>query len=248
MPGNSFVVTPTPPTVLKLAPGAEGRFSFTITVLDAPDQVRDVTLRAMLDNNGKHEEAAWLSVEPKQTLSLPGGSTEVATIVVRPTIKSPLGEHRIQLAVYDDERPHDNYTYSAPVICEIASASTSKPTTASRSLPRWLIPAIAAAALLGIGGIAIGLAGVNNRGELRMFDQRLRRLEAIRQPRKLCSAVIIGQWRDTIEVDDNWSRSTCQRWVREVDGREMQLGCLLPDGQFSMGSPNGGPPSPNCGW
>jgi hypothetical protein len=248
MPGSTFTVTPTPPTVLKLAPGEEGRFSFTVTALAAPDKIHDVTLRALVDKNGKREEVGWLNVEPQRTLSMPGGTTEVVTIFATPTNKTPPGENRIQLAVADNERPHDNYSYSAPVICDIVPLGTTKTEPEKPRLPRWMIPAIAGAVLLGLLGIVIALFGINNRSELRMFDQRLRWLETTGQPRKLCSSVFASSSRDTIEVDRHWTPATCERWSRMVDGRTFQLGCLLPDGQFSVGPPNGGQPTPNCGW
>jgi hypothetical protein len=162
MPGSLFSVTPTPPTLLKLAPGEEGRFSFTITVLAAPDKMLDVTLRALVDNNGKREEVGWLSIEPDRTQRMAGGATEVATVIARPTSKSPGGDHRIQLAVYDDERPHDNYTYSAPVVCSIVGTRQEVEPGKPR-LPRWLIPAISAAGLLGV--VALVVASMNRGAE-----------------------------------------------------------------------------------
>lgn len=159
MPDSSFTVTPTPPTFVKLAPGEEGRFSFTITVLAAPDKVLDVTLRALVDRNGSREEVGWLSIEPRGIQRMAGGATEVATIYARPTGKTPPGEHRIQLAVLDDERPQDNYTYSAPVICSVGGIAQVVDPPKPR-LPLWLILAIAGAGALAI--LALVVAALNS--------------------------------------------------------------------------------------
>ena|SRR5690349_24294287 len=67
---------------------------------------------------------------------------------------------------------------------------------------------------------------------------------------KLCSAVVSDKFRDTIEVDDTWSASTCFWWANSVTvgTGTFQLGCLFTN-SFSWGAPGGGAPSPsNCGW
>jgi hypothetical protein len=156
MSGSSFTATPTPPTVLSLAPGEKGSFSFTITVLAAPDKVLDVTLRALVDTDGKREEVSWLSVEPPGTQSMPGGSTKVVTIIARPTTKAPRGDNRIVLAVYDTDRPHDSYIYSSPVVCTIPR-DAEQPKAEGKGLPGWLIPAIVFAVLLGAGALVVAL-------------------------------------------------------------------------------------------
>lgn len=159
MPASSFIVTPTPPTTLTLAIGEEGRFRFTVTSLAAPEKMQDVSVRAYLvgkdGGGGRREEVDWLSAEPQQQLTLTGGKTEIATIVVRPTAKTPRGENFIQLAIFDDDRPNDAFTYSTPVTCEVlGSGETPK---AKPVLPPWLIPVVAAAGALGLAGIVIGL-------------------------------------------------------------------------------------------
>jgi hypothetical protein len=160
MPGSSFTVTPTPPTTLRLAVGQEGRFFFTVTVLSAPDKDLDVMLRAFLDRDGKREEVSWLSVDPEGTQSMAGGSTKVVTVVARPTNKTARGENRIVLAVYDNDRPHDSYVYSSPVICDVPGAGPPDPPQppGPRS-PWWPIAALAAALLLGVVAVVLAWTG-----------------------------------------------------------------------------------------
>jgi hypothetical protein len=76
-------------------------------------------------------------------------------------------------------------------------------------------------------------------------------VQALTGRHKVCSAVAPGNYRDSIEVDDNWSITTCVGWVQSVNaglsGSTGQLGCLFDNG-FSWGSQGFGVPSPNCGW
>lgn len=71
--------------------------------------------------------------------------------------------------------------------------------------------------------------------------------QALTGTQKLCSGFIGGNWRDTIEVSDGWSISTCLSWTQSIGALQSQLGCLSDTG-FSWGALNGGIPSPNCGW
>lgn len=66
---------------------------------------------------------------------------------------------------------------------------------------------------------------------------------------KACSAVLSGNWRDTIIVPSSWSASTCAKFAQAEAAVTMSynLYCIFEDG-FSVGSVNGGIPSPNCGW
>src|SRR5215467_14445731 len=116
---SPYTITPTPPTSYKLAPGEEGKFSFTVTSLEGPDRVQEVLLQALLIGpDDKAKEADWLKAAPA-TLSVTGGKTETITITARPTATTPKGEHAIKLAIADKTHPNDTYAYSAPVTCEV---------------------------------------------------------------------------------------------------------------------------------
>src|ERR1044071_9264807 len=56
---------------------------------------------------------------------------------------------------------------------------------------------------------------------------------------KVCSAVDPSNFRDSIEVDDGWSTTTCLGWTHAVGASEWQMGCLFNNG-FSWGNMNGG--------
>jgi hypothetical protein len=74
--------------------------------------------------------------------------------------------------------------------------------------------------------------------------------QALGGTHKVCSAFrAFGStfMRDSIVVDDGWSRTTCLGWTTSVSANEWNLGCLLDNG-FSWGSMGGGIPNPNCGW
>ncbi len=65
---------------------------------------------------------------------------------------------------------------------------------------------------------------------------------------KACSVVTGGNWRDTIIVPSSWSADTCAKFQQAVGANDVyQLLCIF-DNSFSIGSPNGGKPDPNCGW
>src|SRR5262249_48192270 len=120
MPPSLFTITPTPPTSVTLAPGEDGKFSFTITCQAAPDKRYDLILPALLVGaDGKSTEAEWLSVGPQSTVSMSGGETQTVVITVKATAKTPVGRNNIKLALGDKDRPNDTYTYSTPVVCEI---------------------------------------------------------------------------------------------------------------------------------
>jgi hypothetical protein len=76
-------------------------------------------------------------------------------------------------------------------------------------------------------------------------------VQALTGVHKVCSAIAPGNYRDSIEVDNNWSITTCVGWVHSVNGglpdSTGQLGCLFDNG-FSWGSQGFGVPSSNCGW
>ena len=64
---------------------------------------------------------------------------------------------------------------------------------------------------------------------------------------KLCSAVVPGNFRDTISVPSGWSAGTCQQYKSSVGAEVYQLGCTF-NNSFSWGRFSGGTPNPNCGW
>jgi ribosomal protein L7/L12 len=155
MPASPFTITPTEPTQLKLETGAEGTYSFTVTSLAAPDRSQELVVEAMvIGPDGKGQEVDWLVVGPSRTLMLTGGATITMTITARPRTTTPHGEHKIQLAVADNERPHDVYAYSAPVLCEVAAKPVAPPPPTSR-LPKWLIPVLAGGLVLVIVNIIL---------------------------------------------------------------------------------------------
>jgi hypothetical protein len=74
--------------------------------------------------------------------------------------------------------------------------------------------------------------------------------QALTGTHKVCSGIIPDKYRDSIEVDDGWSATTCLGWVTSIHGGASgtwQLGCVFTNG-FSWGAQGGGLPSPNCGW
>jgi hypothetical protein len=70
---------------------------------------------------------------------------------------------------------------------------------------------------------------------------------------KACSAVISGNFRDTILVPSSWTEATCSAYAQAIGTTAYQLWCIT-ENNFSFGTPgtpgttNGGVPSPNCGW
>jgi hypothetical protein len=71
--------------------------------------------------------------------------------------------------------------------------------------------------------------------------------QALTGAHKICSAITPENWRDTIEVEDAWSMSTCRNWAGSIGAPQWQVGCVFDNG-FSWGGTNGGAPSFNCGW
>jgi hypothetical protein len=64
---------------------------------------------------------------------------------------------------------------------------------------------------------------------------------------KYCSALIPGNWRNTILVPSSWTATTCANYMTAVVATNYQLVCIFQN-NFSLGALNGGIPSPNCGW
>jgi hypothetical protein len=64
---------------------------------------------------------------------------------------------------------------------------------------------------------------------------------------KLCSVVVPGQWRDTINMPAASTASSCSAFMSQAGANTYQLGCVFPDGSISLGQATG-TPSPNCGW
>lgn len=71
--------------------------------------------------------------------------------------------------------------------------------------------------------------------------------QALTGAQKICSGISPGNWRDTLEVNDGWTASTCFAWTQSIGASQWQLGCVF-DTSFSWGVTNGGAPNPNCGW
>ena len=65
---------------------------------------------------------------------------------------------------------------------------------------------------------------------------------------KVCSVLVSGNWRDTINVDSQATQAGCREFMNAVKAGEFQLGCLSQDGRVRLGSTGGGRPEPNCGW
>lgn len=68
---------------------------------------------------------------------------------------------------------------------------------------------------------------------------------------KACSVNVgPGTFRDTLLVPSSWTAATCgayRDYVRGVAPGQYVLGCVFLN-SFAFGVPNGGLPSPNCGW
>jgi Tachylectin len=155
MTASLFTTTPTPPTFLKVEPGQEGRFSFTVTSLSAPDKVHELILQALLiGSDGTGKEVDWLVAGPSRILSMSGGKTETVVITARPTTTSPRGESSIKLAVADKAQPNDAYVYSPSVACEVSSPPVVT-TSPKKRLLEWLIPAIVGGLVIIGGGVAV---------------------------------------------------------------------------------------------
>jgi large subunit ribosomal protein L7/L12 len=146
MPESPFTITATPPTSLKLLTGEDGVFGFTVTSLAAPDSSQDLVFEALwIGPDGKGKVVDWLVVGPSRSRPLAGGETATVTITAKPRTTTPRGEHKIQLAVADNERLHDVFAYSVPVSCEVVAVAPPPP---PKKLPRWLIPVIAGAVVV----------------------------------------------------------------------------------------------------
>ena len=153
MPATQFKITPTPPTSLKLEPGQEGKFSFTVESLAAPDKSHDLILQALLvGQDGKGKEVEWLVAGPQQTLHMTGGKTETVTIIARPNPAGPRGEQTIKLVVADKERPNDLYAESPAVACEIIAPAVATP---PRRKPPWWLFAIIGGGIVVVAGVAV---------------------------------------------------------------------------------------------
>jgi hypothetical protein len=151
MTTSLFRITPTPPISVKLEPGQEGKFSFTIESLAAPDKVHEVILQAQrVGEDGKGKEVDWLVVRPQQTLSMSSGKTETVSITARPTPTTPRGEHSIKLVVAEKSQPNEVFADSPPVSCEVSGLPPPP-----HPLKLWLILAIVGGVLLVVGGVVL---------------------------------------------------------------------------------------------
>ena len=64
---------------------------------------------------------------------------------------------------------------------------------------------------------------------------------------KLCSGIVPGNYRDTINVPYNWSPRTCRDFANSIGAETYQLGCIT-DTSFVWGQLGGGRPFSDCGW
>lgn len=68
-------------------------------------------------------------------------------------------------------------------------------------------------------------------------------------PVKLCSAIVPGNWRDTIAVPDTWTVGACQTFAETVIATHYQLGCADGNGIAWGGYNNANAPAGNsCKW
>jgi hypothetical protein len=77
--------------------------------------------------------------------------------------------------------------------------------------------------------------------------------QALTGTTKVCSAVVIGAWRDSISVPNSWSIAWCQNWANSISATRYQVGCQFDPPGWSWGSlvsiGSAAPtPTSNCGW
>jgi hypothetical protein len=152
MPDSLFKITPTDPTAIQVPPGQEGKFSFTIESLAAPDQTHEIQLQALLvDQEGKGKELDSLVVGPKRTLSISGGKTETVTITVTAalTTTKPRGAQKLKLVIAEKHRTNEVLAESSTV--ELTVPEDKEPDQAPGKRRWWLIPVIAGGALVVVG-------------------------------------------------------------------------------------------------
>jgi hypothetical protein len=174
MAASLFKITPTPPTVLALEPGEEGKFSFTVESLAAPGRVHEIILQALrVGPDGKGEEVDWLVVGPHRTQIVSGGKTETVTITARPDAGTPRGPHRIKLVIADRDRPNDVYADSSPVSLDVKIPVEEQASPPPRTL-WWLIAAIAGGVLLVGGGVLVFVLAGDDEPELARLGEACR--------------------------------------------------------------------------
>lgn len=64
---------------------------------------------------------------------------------------------------------------------------------------------------------------------------------------KLCSGIVPGVFRDTINVPFSWSPRACKSFANSIGAQTYQLGCITYGG-FVWGNSGGGRPFAECGW
>jgi hypothetical protein len=64
---------------------------------------------------------------------------------------------------------------------------------------------------------------------------------------KMCRATTPGLFTWSTLVPSSWTSGTCASFAATALASQFQLGCIF-ENSFSLGSANGGIPSPNCGW
>lgn len=231
MPDTSFTITPTAPTSLKLAIGELGTFSFTVTSLAAPDIDQEVIAQALVIAPEGRKKVDWVVAQPQRALILTGGETETVTINVRPTAKSPPGEHSITLALADKSSPNDDVVYSARVTCEVVATAPAPVLTPSAPSRPWLIPMIAGGVvLLGVAVFALikGFA----------LDSKLSD-QAARHALELKSAIpegVILAWYSKASAPRGWAICDGQNGTPDLRKRFLRgVGSAEPVGKDAVG-------------
>lgn len=102
---------------------------------------------------------------------------------------------------------------------------------------RWIVGAVLAVTF-GYAGFAVAQSGQHKGGKA---------TAPASQGNKLCSVVVPGSWRDTINMPAASTASSCSAFMSKTAATTYQLGCVFSDGSISLGTGTG-TPSPNCGW
>lgn len=68
------------------------------------------------------------------------------------------------------------------------------------------------------------------------------------KPAKVCSVYVESGWRDSIREGDGATAENCAAFAKAAKAQHYQIGCMAPDGAINLGGPDGGKPSPDCGW
>lgn len=154
MTDRLFKITPTPPTKIEVLQGQEGKLSFTIESLAAPDRAYDALFQPLLVGDGDKAQAAdWLVPKPERVAGLVGGKTLTAAVIAHPTASIPPGVYGVKLVIADAERPNDTYAESPVVTCEVRAPEVRR--ELGRPFRWWLVAIIAGGVLLVVGAAVL---------------------------------------------------------------------------------------------